>query len=127
MVIVKESKDKKSYTMEYLRPYPYDRSLYIPPFPPHFETPKFDKYKRKGDPRDHIRYFFTPCIEVVHEDTYILRLFPKSLGEPALEWFSHLPPRITSWGKLAKLFIYNFSHNIDNLVSLIDLCTTKQK
>lgn len=69
MVSMQASKDKKSYTLEDLRPYPYDRSLYIPPFPPHFETPKFDKYKGKGDPRDHIRELFTSCIEVAHEDT----------------------------------------------------------
>lgn len=106
--------------MEDLRPYPYDRSLYMPPFPQHFESPKFDKYRGKGDPRDHIREFFTSCIEVAHEDTYLLRIFPKSLGGLALEWFSHLPPKINSWGELAELFISNFSHNIDNLVSLIE-------
>lgn len=120
-------RDKKNYTMEDLRPYPCDRSLYMPPFPPHFETLKFDKYRGKGDPRDHIREFFTSCIEVANEETYLLRLFPKSLGGPALEWFSHLPPKINSWGELAELFISNFSHNIDNPISLMDLCNAKKK
>lgn len=109
MVSMQESKDKKRYTLENLKPYPYD------------------KYKGQGDPRDHIRELFTSCIEVAHEDTYLLRIFPKSLGGPTLEWFSHLPPKITSWGELLELFILNFSHNIGYPVSLIDLCTTKQK
>lgn len=62
MVRIQARKEKKKYTMEDLRAYPYDRSLYMLAFPPHFETPKFDKYKGKGDPRDHIREFFTSCI-----------------------------------------------------------------
>lgn len=61
--------EKKSYTMEDLRPYPFDRTLYLLPFPPHFETLRFDKYIRKGDPQDHVKEFFTSCIEVAHEDT----------------------------------------------------------
>lgn len=66
------------------------------------------------------------CIEVETEDTYLMRLFPKSLGGLALEWFSHLPPTITSWGELAEQFIANFSHNIETSVTLMDLCATKQ-
>lgn len=58
------SNDKKSYTMKDLRPFPFDHTLYMPPFPPHFEMPKFDRYQGKGDPREHIREFFTTCIEV---------------------------------------------------------------
>lgn len=50
------------------------------PFPPHFETPKFDKYRGKRDPRDHVKEFFTANIEVAHEETYLMHLFPKSLG-----------------------------------------------
>lgn len=74
----------------------------MPDFPPHFETSKFYRYQGKGDPRDHIREFFTAHIEVAQEDTYLMRLFPKILGGPTLEWFSYLPPTITSWDELAK-------------------------
>lgn len=119
--------DKKSYTMEALFPYSFDRTLYTPPFPPHFKTPKFDNYRGKGNTRDHVREFFTACIEVAHEDTYLMRLFPKSLGGMTLEWFSHLPPKIASWGELVEQFITNFSHNIDNPVTLKDLCATKRR
>lgn len=99
---------------------------YALPFPPHFETPKFDRYRGKGDPRDHIKEFFMACIEVAIEYTYLMRLFPKSLGGSALEWFSHLPLTITSWGDIAEHFIANFSHNIETPVTLMDLCAAKQ-
>lgn len=88
--------DKKSYTMEDLFPYPFDKKLYMLPFPTHFETPRFDKYRGKVDPQDHVREFFTACIYVAHDDTYLTRLFSKSLGGTTLEWFSHLPPKIAS-------------------------------
>lgn len=52
-------------------------------------------------------------------------LFPKSLEGSALEWFSHLPPKITLWGELAEKFIKKFSHNMDNPVTLIELCDTR--
>lgn len=82
--------------MQDLRPYPFDHMLYMSTFPPHFDLPKFDRYRGKGDPSDHIREFFTICIEVTYEDTYLMRLFPKSLRGSTLEWLSHLPPNITS-------------------------------
>lgn len=96
------------------------------PFPPHFETLKFEKYSGKGDLRDHIRELFKSCIEVAYEETYLMCLFAKSLGGQALEWFSHLPSMITSWGEFAELLITNYANNINNLVSLIDLYVAKQ-
>lgn len=51
------------------------------PFPSNFEVPKFDKYQGKGDPRDHIREFSATCLEVAHNDSYLMQLFPRSLGE----------------------------------------------
>lgn len=67
---------KPTYTMRDICPYPFDKSIPMPPFPPHFVTPKFDKYRGRGDPKAHIRQFFTACIEVAAEETYLMRLFP---------------------------------------------------
>lgn len=119
--------EKKNYTMEDLHSYPFDRTLYMSPFSQYFETPKFDKYRGKGDPSDHVKEFFTPCIEVAHEDTYLMCLFLKSLGGTTLEWFSHFPPKIASWGELAEQFINFFLHNINNPITLMDLCASKQR
>lgn len=46
---------KPTYTMRDICPYPFDKSIPMPPFPTHFVTPKFDKYRGKGDPKAHIR------------------------------------------------------------------------
>jgi len=99
----------------------------MPPFPKHFETPKFDKYKGKGDPRDHLQEFYFACLEVAQEDTYLMRLFPKSLSGQAVEWFTHLPRGIKSFDELADKFITHFSYNCEHEISMIDLCNTKQK
>lgn len=80
MTNMKIENEKKIYTMKDLHPYPFDRTLYMRPFPQHFETPKFDKYRGKGDPLDHASEFHRTCIEVTYEDTYLMHLFPKSLG-----------------------------------------------
>lgn len=45
----------KQYSLEDIYPYKFDKILVMLPFPPNFKIPKFDKYKGKGDPRDHIK------------------------------------------------------------------------
>ncbi|GLJ58138.1 hypothetical protein SUGI_1421190 [Cryptomeria japonica] len=75
---------KPTYTMRDICPYPFYKSIPMPPFPTHFVMPKFDKYRGKGDPKAHIRQFFIACIEVVAEETYLMRLFPQSLGDQAM-------------------------------------------
>jgi hypothetical protein len=115
----------KSYTAEDLYPYPFDHSIQMSPFPNHFSVPKFDKYKGNSNPIEHIREFFASCVEVAHDETYLMRLFPQSLAGPAMEWFSHLPHGIQSWGELAEKFIAHFHHNIERKVSIKDLCDIK--
>ena len=56
-----------------------------------------------------------------------MKLFPRSLGGPALEWYSKLPGNIKSWSELEDKSISHFSFNITNEVTLFDLCSTKQK
>lgn len=41
--------------MEELCPYPLDKILYMPPFPPNFTTPHLPKYKGIGDLIEHKR------------------------------------------------------------------------
>ena len=106
---------------------PFDKSLYMPPFPRHYEAPRFEKYRGKCNPLDHIWEFYASCTELSDEPTYLMRLFPHSLGGPALEWYSKLPRIIKSWKELVEKFISHFSFNITNEVTLSDLCTTKKK
>jgi len=95
---------RKQYSFEDICPYPFDRSIHMPPFPKYFETPKFDKYKGKGDPREHLREFYITFLEVYYDDTYLMRLFPRILGGQATEWFAHLLPGIKMFHKLAEKF-----------------------
>ena len=37
---------------------PFDRSLYMVPFPRDIEVPKYDKYDGNSDPNDHVRHFY---------------------------------------------------------------------
>lgn len=69
----------KNYTMQDICPYPYNKIIPMPPFHPHFMKPNFDKYRGKEDPMAHIREFFTACIEVAREESYLMRLFPQNL------------------------------------------------
>jgi hypothetical protein len=72
--------NNKTYTTQDLFPYPFHTSLYMPNFP---------KYKGK---RNHIKYiteFSMDCIDLAHEPTYLMRLFPRIIMRQELEWFSH--------------------------------------
>lgn len=112
--------------MEYLSLYPFDKTLYMPPFLPNFEAPKFESRREKVTP-DHIHEFFTTCIEVVDNYTYLIHLFPCRLGGQVMKWFSHLLPKIRSRGEPVEQFVAHFSHNIENPITLIDICAIKKK
>ena len=120
-------KKQALYIERDLRPNPFDKSLYMPPFPRHFEAPRFQKYRGKGNPIDHIQEFCASCIKLSDEPTYLMRFFLHSLGGPALKWYSKLPGNIKSWSELVDKFISHFSFNITNEVTLSNLCSTKQK
>jgi len=97
------------------------------PFPSRFEVPKFNKYRGKGDPRDHVKEFNAAFLEVEHNDTYLMQLFPRSLGGQTMEWFSRLLTDIKTFNELIDKFVTHFSYNIEHDTSVLDLCNTKQK
>lgn len=101
---VHSGRTQKQYVLEDICPYPFDRNIYMPPFPCTFETPKFDKYKGKGDPRDHVQEFFSGYLEVTYEDTYLMCLFPQHLGGSTMQWFSRLPGGIKTFEDLVQKF-----------------------
>ena len=51
-----KDKDKptKTYTLDALCPFPFDKNLDMPPFPRGLELPKYDKYFGTTDPQDHL-------------------------------------------------------------------------
>jgi len=97
-------------------------------FPPNFKIHKFDKYKGKGDPRDHIKEFFMACQEVSYNDVYLLKLFPQSLTGQALDWFTHLTPStVNTFPDLAGKFVAHLSYNVKHDLTMLDLCNAKQR
>lgn len=118
---------KKLYTEQDLCPNPFDKILYMPPFPKHFEAPNFEKYKGKGNPKDHIRGFYVACIEPTYDDTYLIHLFLGNFTRQAMDWYTHLLGNIKSWNELVEKFICHFAFNIDNEITMLDLCNAKQK
>lgn len=93
------------YSLEDICPYPFDKSLNMIPFPPNYEIPKYNKYNGKTDPQDHVREFFIMSIEFVHNETYLMRLFLRSFGGQAMEWFLKLPPGFKSFEELVDKFV----------------------
>lgn len=90
---MKKAAEPKAFSIEALCHFPFDKSLTMVSFPFNTIFPKYDKYMGKIDPQDHLREFCALSIEFMHNDTYIMRLFPRSLGGPVMEWFSKLTPR----------------------------------
>ena len=82
----------KTSFIELICALPFYRNLYMPPFPKDIEVPKYDKYDGYGDPHDHVRYFYAISMDFMHEDSYLMHLFPRSLREQAMEWFTKLTP-----------------------------------
>ena len=55
------------------------------PFPRDIEVTKYDKYDGNGDPHDHLCHFYDLSMDFMHKDTYLMRLFPRSLSGQAME------------------------------------------
>lgn len=91
------------------------------------EILKFDKYNGKSDPQGHVREFCALCMEFMHEQTYLMHLFPRSLGGQAMEWFSSLPIGINFFEELIQLFLQKYSYSIRHPVTMIEFCNTKHK
>ena len=96
-------------------------------WPNNFELPKFDKFKGKEDPKDHLRTFKHECYLINHIDPLMLRIFPMYLSGQALDWYNSLGQHsLHTFQQLANLFLNHFSINIKRKTSLSDLYNLKQ-
>lgn len=64
---------------------------------------------------------------ILPTNTHLMRLFPKSLVSPTLEWFYSLQKGIKSWNELIEKIIRNYTYNIDIDTSITNLCTLAQE
>ena len=103
---LKDGTDSKTFKFENDCPYPFDKTITMTLFPKHFEIPKFEKFRGKSDPVTHVKEFYMHFQEVAYNDVFLMRLFPKNLGGPALEWFCHISTgTIKTFVDLSKAFV----------------------
>ena len=68
------------------------------------------------------------CQEVAYNDVFLMRLFPKSLAGPALEWFFCIPQgSIKTFADLSEAFVAHYTHLVETELSVVDLVHTKQE
>ena len=70
------------------------------PFPKDIEVPKYEKQDGNGDPHDHVRHFYAISIDFMHEDSFLMCFFPRSIREKAMEWFTKLSPPLKTFDDL---------------------------
>ncbi|WP_233109393.1 hypothetical protein, partial [[Clostridium] innocuum] len=70
---------KSTFNLDSICPNPIDKSVVLVEFPKKVEFPTYDKYDGIGDPHDHVRQFYIMSFSFHHEDSYLMRLFPRSL------------------------------------------------
>lgn len=92
------------------------------PFLRDIEIPKYDKYDVNGDPHDHVTQFYALSMDFMHDDTYLMRIFPRSLSGQAMQCFTKITPPLKSFDELVKRFIQQYSYNIQHPVTMFDLC-----
>ena len=117
---------KSSFSLDSMFPNPFDKSVDMNDFPRKLEIPQYDKYDGNGDPNDHACQLYTMSFEFHHEDSYLMRLFPRSLKGQAMEWFTNIAPPIKMFKELIQRFVQHFAYNLSCSVSLLDLCHTKK-
>lgn len=49
-----KEKPRKTYTLDALYPFSFDKSIGMPPFPKGVQLPKYNKYFITSDPQDHL-------------------------------------------------------------------------
>ena len=117
---------KSLFSLDSVFPNPFDKSVDMKYFPRKIDLPQYDKYDGNGDPNDHVSQFYTMSFEFHHEDSYLMRLFPRSLKGQEMEWFTNITPPIKTFLELIQRYVQHFSYNLSLSVSLLDLCHTKK-
>ncbi len=114
------------FNLKKVCPLPFDKNITFMHFLQNVQIPNYDKYFGTLDPPDHLRQFHTLSMKFFHDMTYLMWLFPRSLGGQAMEWFSKIPSNIKTFDQLASVFISQYLYNIKREVTMIDLCNMKQ-
>lgn len=122
---IEKRKPKASFSIESICTLHFDKSLYMLPFPRDVKIPKYNKYDGSGEPCDHIRQLYALNMECMHDHTYLMRLFPRSLSGQVMEWITKISPPLKSFDELLKIFIQHYSYKTKHVRTMIDLCIIK--
>lgn len=76
-----KDKPTKTYILDVLFPFPFDKSIDMYPFSRGFEVPMYNIYFGTANPQDNLKEFGALSIEFMHNQTYLMHLFPRSLGD----------------------------------------------
>jgi hypothetical protein len=92
------------------------------------EIPRFEEYNGKGDPTNHLNTYTNLCSDFVFNEQLLAKIFPRTLKNSALEWFSSLPNNsIHSFNELVEAFIKKFQVHMTPKLTLADLMRCKKK
>ncbi|XP_049385670.1 uncharacterized protein LOC125849743 [Solanum stenotomum] len=96
--------------------------------PEGYKIRKFETFNGIGNPMAHLRAYCDKLVGIGKNDALIMRLFSRSLGGEALEWFTSQELRQWStWGALAKDFLERFQFNVEAIPDRYYLEKIKQK
>lgn len=106
------STTKSYFSLDSVCPNPFDKSVDMKDFPRKIEIPQYDKYDGNGEPNDHVHQFYAMSFEFHHEDSYLMRLFPRSLKGQQMEWFTNTNPLVNMFPELIQRFVQHFAYNL---------------
>nr|XP_027067841.1 uncharacterized protein LOC113693512 [Coffea arabica] len=93
-----------------------------------FKAPKFTKYDGTGNPKTHLRMFANKLGRPIDEENLPVHLFPESLEDDALDWYSNLKSEdMRSWLDLSTAFVRQYEYNCEFAPTRTTLERTKRK
>ena len=84
---------------------PFSRDIERAPMLKRFMQPSFNFYDGKMDPMEHVSHYIQMMSLHTHNDAFMCKVFPSSVGPTALRWFNGLRKGlIHSFAKLIQEF-----------------------
>ena len=91
---------------------PFSKEIERVDLPLRFSNPKLRVYDGISDPADHVQRYQHSMALWIGNESLMCKVFPSSLGDLALKWFSLLKPRsIHSFREVAGSFVTYFVTN----------------
>ena len=95
--------------------------------PAGYQPPKFQQFKGKGNPKQHVAHFVETCNNAGTYGDYLVKQFVRSLKGNAFDWYTDLEPNsIDSWEQLEHEFLNRF-YSPRRTVSMVELTNTCQR